>query len=32
MTRVKSGSDEPDNLGHLGHFLKGQVTWISYVL
>ena len=24
-TRVESGSDGPDYLGHLGHFLMGQV-------
>ena len=23
-TRVKSGSDDPDNLGHLGHFFGGS--------
>ena len=23
--RVESGLDDPDNLGHLGHFLEGQV-------
>ena len=23
--RVESGSDDPDNLSHLGHFLEGQV-------
>ena len=22
--RVKSGSDDPDNLGHLGHFIGGS--------
>ena len=27
-TRVKSGLDDPDNLGHLGHFLVGQVDLI----
>ena len=27
-TRVKSRSDDPDNLGHLGHFLEGQVGLI----
>ena len=27
-TRVKSGSDDPDYLGHLGHFLVGQVGLI----
>ena len=27
-TRVESGSDDPDNLGHLGHFLVGQVGLI----
>ena len=26
--RVESGSDDPDNLGHLGHFLEGQVGLI----
>ena len=42
-TRVESGSDDPNNLGHLGHFLVDQVglihklnyldvTWISHVL
>ena len=41
--RVESGSDDPDNLGHLGNFLEGQVglihklnyldvTWTSHVL
>ena len=25
VSRVESGSDDPDNLGHLGHFLEGQV-------
>ena len=23
MHRVESGSDDPDNLGHLGHFFGG---------
>ena len=23
-TRVESGSDDPDNVGHLGHFLDGS--------
>ena len=23
-TRVESGSDDPDNLGHLGHFFDGS--------
>ena len=27
-TRVESGLDDPDNLGHLGHFLVGQVGHI----
>ena len=22
--RVKSGSDDPDNVGHLGHFFEGS--------
>ena len=26
--KVESGSDNPDNLGHLGHFLEGQVGLI----
>ena len=26
--RVESGSDDPDNLGHLGYFLVGQVGLI----
>ena len=26
--RVESGLDDPDNLGHLGHFLVGQVGLI----
>ena len=26
--RVESGSDDPDNLGNLGHFLVGQVGLI----
>ena len=26
--RVESGSDDPDNLGHLDHFLVGQVGLI----
>ena len=26
--RVESGSDDPDYLGHLGHFLVGQVGLI----
>ena len=26
--RVESGSDDPDNVGHLGHFLMGQVGLI----
>ena len=26
--RVESGSDDPDNLSHLGHFLEGQVGLI----
>ena len=25
LSVVISGSDDPDNLGHLGHFLAGQV-------
>ena len=24
-SRVESGLDDPDNLGHLGHFFEGQV-------
>ena len=28
-SRVESGSDDPDNLGHLGNFLL--VTWVSSV-
>ena len=28
LYRVESGSDDPDNLGHLGHFLEGQVGLI----
>ena len=28
LTRIESGSDDPDNLGHLGHFLVGQVDLI----
>ena len=28
MIRVESGSDDPDHLGHLGHFLEGQVGLI----
>ena len=27
-SRVESGSDDPDYLGHLGHFLVGQVGLI----
>ena len=27
-SRVESGLDDPDNLGHLGHFLVGQVGLI----
>ena len=27
-TRVESGSDDPNNLGHLGHFLVDQVGLI----
>ena len=27
-TRVESGSDDPEYLGHLGHFLVGQVGLI----
>ena len=27
-SRVESGLDDPDYLGHLGHFLKGQVGLI----
>ena len=23
-TRVESGSDDPDNVGHLGHFFDGS--------
>ena len=23
-TRVESGSDDPDNVGHLGHFFEGS--------
>ena len=23
--RIESGWDDPDNLGHMGHFLVGQV-------
>ena len=26
-----SGSDDPDNLGHLGHFLEGQVGLICKI-
>ena len=29
--RVESGSDDPDNLGHLGHFLVGQVTQVGLI-
>ena len=28
MYRVESVSDDPDNLGHLGHFLEGQMGLI----
>ena len=28
LSRVGSGSDDLDNLGHLGHFLEGQVGLI----
>ena len=28
QSRVESGSDDPENLGHLGHFLVGQVGLI----
>ena len=24
LTRVESGSDDPDNVGHLGHFFEGS--------
>ena len=24
MGRVESGSDDPDNVGHLGHFFEGS--------
>ena len=24
QTRVESGSDDPDNVGHLGHFFDGS--------
>ena len=27
-TRIESGSDDPDYLGHLSHFLVGQVGLI----
>ena len=29
--RVESGSDDPDNLAHLGHFLGGQVGLICKI-
>ena len=25
-TRIESGSDDPDNMGHIYHFLVGQVV------
>ena len=28
ISRVDSGLDDPDNVGHLGHFLMGQVGLI----
>ena len=30
--RVESGSDDPDYLGHLGHFLVGQVDLIRKLI
>ena len=30
-TRIESGSDDPDNIGHLFHFLVGQVGLIHKV-
>ena len=32
VNRVESGSDDPDNLGHLDHFLEGQVGLICKLI